>query len=72
MIGSGNNRKSMGYVDNLASFILFINKNLDGLQLVNYADTPDLTMEELVEFIRYELGVSGQTKLRVPYWAGVS
>ena len=71
MIGSGHNRKSMGYVDNLASFIFFINKKLDGFQLVNYADTPDLTMEELVEFIRYELGMSGQTKLRVPYWAGV-
>ena len=49
MLGSGNNKKSMAYVENIT---LFIKQRLGvlplGYHLYNYVDKPDLTMNELV------------------------
>lgn len=49
MVGSGNNAKSMAYVGNVAAFIVFlINERGEGYNVFNYADKPDLTMNDLV------------------------
>lgn len=52
MLGSGNNKKSMAYVENIT---LFIKQRLSvlppGYHLYNYVDKPDLTMNELVHEI---------------------
>ena len=50
-IGSGQNKKSMAYVKNIAAFIrhLIYTTNKPGYYLYNYADKPDLTMNELIK-----------------------
>ena len=57
MIGDGNNRKSMAFVENVAAFLLHARSLPDGLHIFNYADTPDMTMNELVSLVRREAGV---------------
>ena len=50
MIGNGRNVKSMAYVGNVASFIVFLSKaRSNGCHVFNYVDTPDITMNHLVE-----------------------
>ena len=48
MIGSGENRKAMAYVENIAAFIIQIALDRPNNHIFNYADTPALTMNELV------------------------
>lgn len=71
MIGRGNNKKSMSYVENVAAFISYcIRHDLKGYNLFNYADKPDLTTRELVQQAEVALGKK-ILPLRVPYWAGL-
>jgi GlcNAc-P-P-Und epimerase len=70
MIGAGANRKSLGYVKNIAVFMEHIIDLGPGAHIFNYADKPDLSMKELVEITRLELGKGGQY-LRIPYWLGL-
>jgi nucleoside-diphosphate-sugar epimerase len=57
MIGNGKNKKSMAYVDNVASFVQFcMDKNFSGYHVFNYADKPDLTTIELVKSVESALG----------------
>ena len=52
MIGDGNNKKSMAYVENVALFIKNrLEANKIGCEIYNYVDKPDLTMNELVNEI---------------------
>lgn len=52
VIGNGKNKKSMAYVENVVDFICFITKSQEGLNIYNYADKPDLSMNELVSTTR--------------------
>jgi nucleoside-diphosphate-sugar epimerase len=70
MIGNGANQKSLGYVKNLAAFMEHIIDLGPGTHLFNYADKPDLSMKELVEATRSELGKNGRY-LRLPVWLGL-
>jgi len=71
MIGKGNNKKSMSYVENVASFINYcIRHDLKGYNLFNYADKPDLTTKELVH--QAEIALNRKIlPVRVPYFAGL-
>jgi nucleoside-diphosphate-sugar epimerase len=69
MVGSGKNKKSMGYVENIAQFLVDVANLPSGQHIFNYADKPDLTVNELVEIIHKELGKS--FKFRLPYLIGL-
>jgi nucleoside-diphosphate-sugar epimerase len=68
MVGSGNNRKSLAYVDNVAAFIESRLEIGPGVYIHNYVDQPDLTMNELVGLIQAELGRSSKIGLRLPQY----
>lgn len=71
MIGKGNNKKSMSYVENVSAFICYCIKNdLQGYNLFNYADKPDLTTKELVAQAEIALGKK-TIPLRIPYSIGI-
>ncbi|MDF1622654.1 MAG: NAD-dependent epimerase/dehydratase family protein [Pseudohongiella nitratireducens] len=69
MIGNGNNRKSMGYVGNIAYFLAeLIDKK--GIQIFNYCDKPDLTSIEIARLISENLGKK-LPRLKLPLWFGL-
>lgn len=70
MVGLGENRKSMAYVGNVAEFLLKAISFAPGKHLFNIATKPDLTVRELVEFIRVELGISARMP-KLPYAVGL-
>jgi len=73
MIGSGNNKKSMSYVCNIVSFILFLidyPKDVEGCSVYNYVDKPDLTTRELVSITGRVLN-KRIPSIRIPYWIGM-
>jgi len=71
MVGSGCNKKSMGYVGNIVEFLMFCLDFSPGFRLFNYADKPDLTMNELVRITRDTFGINGNSRLRIPYGVGL-
>jgi len=70
MVGNGNNKKSMAYVGNVVAFIEYCANNMNGLQLFNYIDKPDLTMNELVSQVETSLN-KAIPSMRLPYWIGL-
>lgn len=56
MIGSGDNQKSMAYVENIAAFIHYVTGLSEGKYVFNYIDKPDFTMNELTGIITKALG----------------
>ena len=65
-IGSGENKKSLAYVDNLVSFLVYVLDSPVGISIHNYVDKPDYDMNELVAKIaRYSHAEI--LKLRLPY-----
>lgn len=72
MIGDGNNKKSMCYVENLVSFIKD-RMNHTQTELINFADKPDLKSIEIVRIIYQSLRKSEsiKTPIRLPYWLGL-
>ncbi len=70
MIGDGKNVKSMAYVENVVSFLLFSTKFSPGIHKYNYIDKPDLTMNELVSIVKRKLGKSPSIGIRIPYQFG--
>jgi nucleoside-diphosphate-sugar epimerase len=68
MIGDGGNRKSMAYVDNIVDALLFLADRPESV-VVNYADKPDMSMDELVRVIARAGGVA-VPPLRLPRWLG--
>ena len=70
MVGGGENRKSMAYVGNVSSFLVYALRLSPGVHLFNYVDGPDLSMRELVEVICLTLGRSSVPNVRIPYVVG--
>jgi nucleoside-diphosphate-sugar epimerase len=70
MVGSGNNRKSMAYVENVAGFINHcITSGYKKYHLYNYVDKPDLSTKELVT--QAELAIGRKIlPIKIPYWFG--
>lgn len=70
MVGSGQNRKSMAYVENVAAFIEYSLHLKPGIHVFNYIDKPDFTMNQLVSLVKSEVGRSDAIGFRLPYFAG--
>jgi nucleoside-diphosphate-sugar epimerase len=71
MVGSGENRKSMAYVDNVAAFIEYSLSFEPGVHIYNYIDKPDFTMNSLVARVSRILSRSEKIGFRLPYAAGI-
>jgi nucleoside-diphosphate-sugar epimerase len=72
MIGSGQNRKSMAYVENVAAFIEYSLNFKPGLHIYNYIDKPDFTMNALVNRVYKILGRSNKIRFTLPYLLGLT
>jgi nucleoside-diphosphate-sugar epimerase len=70
MIGNGENRKSMAYVENVAAFIEHSLSFASGVHLYNFADKPDFTMNTLVSNVKSILGRPKKISLRLPFSVG--
>lgn len=70
MVGSGNNSKSMAYVENVAAFLEYWLDVSSGLRVFNYIDKPDFTMNELVRVVKSQLGKKSGINFHWPYWLG--
>ncbi len=70
MIGSGQNRKSMAYVENIAAFLKLALAFGPGVHVYNYIDKPDFTMNELVGSVNRILGKPEKIGVRLPYAVG--
>ncbi|MBD2820337.1 NAD-dependent epimerase/dehydratase family protein [Xenorhabdus sp. 42] len=70
MIGSGNNEKSMAYVENVAAFLKFATTFKPGRHVFNYVDKPDFTMNELTDVICNALNKK-KSNIRIPYPIGI-
>lgn len=66
MVGSGRNRKSLAYVENVAAFIETRLEAPPGVHIHNYVDQPDFTMNQLVGLIQTELGRPSKISVRLP------
>lgn len=70
-IGSGTNKKSMAYVGNVTAYIIHaLQQGFSGTQVINYADKPDLTINELVNTITTILGRKIPS-IKIPYMIGI-
>lgn len=72
MVGSGENRKSMAYVGNVAAFLDHVLGSRPGVHIFNYVDNPDFSMNELVSLVRRVLFGKGSVGFRLPIWAGLA
>ena len=71
MIGSGKNKKSMAFVDNVTSFLEHsLNFGL-GLHIYNYVDKPDFDMNTLVSNVRKTLFNKNNVGIRLPAILGI-
>jgi nucleoside-diphosphate-sugar epimerase len=70
MIGSGQNRKSMAYVENLAAFLEYAMAFEPGVHTYNFIDKPDFTMETLVRTVGRLLGRTEAIRVRIPFTLG--
>ena len=70
MVGSGKNRKSMAYVENVAAFIEYAMSFKPGLHIYNFIDKPDFTMNSLVANVNRILGRSEKIGFRIPFAIG--
>ncbi len=71
MIGSGKNRKSMAYVENLAAFLEYLIDNGGDHQVFNFVDKPDFDMNELCSAVNIALGKEPKF-FRLPYGVGLA
>lgn len=71
MIGSGKNKKSLAYVENVVDFLAHTLGFPHQIGLYNYADKPDLSTEEMISLIYTRLSVA-LPKIRLPYMAGLA
>jgi len=71
MVGNGKNKKSMGYVLNCSKFLTFLLKTAPGKYVYNYADKPDLRIDELVSITKNALGKRSDLSFRFPYMIGL-
>ena len=71
MVGGGQNRKSMAYVENVAAFLEHALTFKPGVHIYNYIDKPDFTMNTLVSHVNKLLGRSEKIKVHLPYALGL-
>ena len=71
MVGKGENRKSMAYIQNVVAFLETCISTKQRYGVFNYVDTPDMTMNELVRQVRAKLKGKNSVGLRLPYWLGM-
>tara|TARA_B110000003_G_scaffold271649_1_gene306160 strand:- start:503 stop:1486 length:984 start_codon:yes stop_codon:yes gene_type:complete len=72
MIGSGNNFKSMAYVENVAAFIKYSLDFGTGVHIYNYIDKPDFNMNLLVKTIRKTLFNKNNVGIKIPLFIGMT
>jgi nucleoside-diphosphate-sugar epimerase len=71
MIGKGDNKKSMAYVGNIVALIKSrLEASEKGYHVFNYADKPDLSMNELTHHIKKKMKIN-LPKQKIPYWLGM-
>ena len=70
MVGSGKNRKSMAYVENVAAFIEYAMSFKPGVHIYNFIDKPDFTMNSLVANVNRILGRPEKIGFRLPFAIG--
>ena len=70
MIGDGNNRQSMAYVENIAAHLEYVLDRQADYQISNYVDKPDLTMNQLIAGVTSALGREDKL-IHIPYWSGM-
>jgi nucleoside-diphosphate-sugar epimerase len=70
MVGQGENRKSMAYVENVVAFIEYSMSFKPGVHIYNYIDKPDFTMNSLVANVNRILGRSEKIGFRLPFAVG--
>ena len=70
MIGEGKNRKSIGYVGNIAAFLAYLVDKETSVDIYNFSDKPDMTSREMVDFIQKVLGREKKIA-SVPYAIGI-
>jgi nucleoside-diphosphate-sugar epimerase len=70
MVGHGENRKSMAYVENLAAFIEYSISFKPGVYTYNFIDKPDFTMNSLVANVSRILGRPERISVRLPFAVG--
>ena len=70
MIGSGENRKSMAYVENVAAFLQHGLSMGPGIHTYNFIDKPDFTMNTLVAKVNGFFGRAPSGRLRLPFSVG--
>ena len=66
MVGPGTNRKSMAYVGNVADALIFGLGLGPGTHIFNYADAPDMDMNELVGLVNSKLKRTSSFNWRIP------
>ena len=70
MVGHGENRKSMAYVENIAAFIEYSMSFKPGVHIYNFIDKPDFTMSSLVANVNRILGRPEKISFRLPFAVG--
>ena len=71
MVGSGQNKKSMAYIGNVIAFLDRCIASDKPYGLYNYVDTPDFSMNELVQHVRHKLTGKNDVGFPIPYWLGL-
>jgi nucleoside-diphosphate-sugar epimerase len=71
MIGNGKNKKSMGYVGNIASFLASLISAEKKLDIFNFAGKNDLTTNQIVDIVKDEMQISKKF-LTIPYSLGLA
>jgi len=66
MVGPGTNKKSMAYVGNVAEVLIHSLSLGPGVHIFNYADGPDMDMNELVALVYRSLGRPLPSQWRIP------
>ncbi|MDO5672137.1 MAG: NAD-dependent epimerase/dehydratase family protein [Actinomycetaceae bacterium] len=70
-VGDGQNHKSMAYVGNVVEFLAQRLVDVQGYELYNYADKPDLSTQELVSILRKALNKHTGQSLHIPLELGM-
>ncbi len=69
-IGKGDNKKSIGYVGNIAAFLATLATKKTTVDIYNYTDKPDMSAREMADYIQKELGRDSKIP-SVPYFVGL-
>lgn len=70
MVGAGDNKKSMAYVENIAAFLEHATNFKNGIHVYNYIDKPDFSMNELVALVSKSLHGKDSAGLKLPIYIG--